>query len=110
MHIRYGYKDRIETAVNIDPTNAHHYAALDTGTDYRTTLTDLPLFWHTLGQIGQIDIAPGIDTEVLNRARDNAFLNMTHAPLGCWGIGFDANPRAPQTWFKNHFRSEAFKA
>lgn len=56
IKIRYGYKDRKEGWVNINPLSKEYYAENKTGTDYKLGIKSLPLFWKN--KISTIDINP----------------------------------------------------
>jgi hypothetical protein len=59
IKIRYGYDDYKEGWVNINPKNPNYYAHDKSGTDYKFTLSDLPLAWKS--RITTIDSNPEVD-------------------------------------------------
>ena len=61
MKIRFGYGDRKEDWVNIDPLNPNYYTCNKLGTDYKFTLNDLPYIWKD--RIIEVDINPDIIVE-----------------------------------------------
>jgi len=58
IKIRYGYDDRKEGWVNINPLSKYYYAENKTGADYKLGVKNLPLFWES--RISIIDINPSI--------------------------------------------------
>lgn len=61
IKIRYGYEDRKEGWVNINPVSEKYYASDKAGVDYKFTLKELPAFW--LKRISEIDINPQLNEE-----------------------------------------------
>lgn len=61
IKIRYGYSDRKEGWVNINPKGENYYAYDKSGVDYMFTLEDIPLVWR--GRIRDIDI----NTDILEQ-------------------------------------------
>jgi hypothetical protein len=76
IKIRYGYDDRKEGWVNINPKSEYYYAFDKSGTDYKFTLEELPLFWKH--RISEIDINPNIDEEELIQYRLKNILEMIY--------------------------------
>jgi hypothetical protein len=76
IKIRYGYDDRKEDWTNINPKNPHYYAYDKSGTDYKFTLEELPLFWKD--RISEIDINPNIDKEEMLQYRLKTILEMIY--------------------------------
>jgi hypothetical protein len=76
MKIRYGYDDRKEGWVNINPKNPYYYAHDLSGADYKFTLKEIPLFWKD--RITEIDINPEIDEEEILKYRLNHILEMVY--------------------------------
>ena len=72
MKIRYGYNDRKEGWININPKNPNYYAYDKSGTDYKFTLNDLPLVWKD--RIIDLDCNPQIDEEEMIQYRLKATL------------------------------------
>lgn len=72
--IRYGFNDRDNTCVNINPL-LNLYAADINGTDYKWTLKDIPAFWKPY--IKKIIINDNIDEHAFAVARDQLILAIT---------------------------------
>lgn len=102
MKIRYGFKDRDEDCVNIDPTNPNLYAAYEDGTDYRWVLNDIPLFWRD--RISEITINPELDLTTATAARNQHFIATTQVPMNCWGVKFDNKDFPSLEWYTKHLR------
>jgi hypothetical protein len=77
IKIRYGYDDYKDGWVNINPKNSAYRAYDITGTDYRITLDDIPLFWKN--RISEVDIKEDIDEEELIRYRLQSVLEMMYS-------------------------------
>jgi hypothetical protein len=76
IKIRYGYDDRKEGWVNINPKAEHYYAADKNGMDYKFTLKELPLFWKD--KISVIDSNSNIDEEEMIQYRLKSILEMIY--------------------------------
>jgi hypothetical protein len=76
IKIRYGYDDYKEGWTNINPKNNHYYAYDKSGTDYKFTLEELPLFWKD--KISIIDSNPLIDEEEMIQYRLKSVLEMIY--------------------------------
>jgi len=76
IKIRYGYDDRKEGWVNINPKSEHYYAADTSGADYKITLKEIPLSWKN--RISQFDINPDIDEEEMIQYRLKTVLEMVY--------------------------------
>jgi len=76
IKIRYGYENYIEGWVNINPKNEHYYAYDKSGTDYKFTLNEIPLFWKS--RISKIDSNPNIDEEEMVQYRLKSILEMIY--------------------------------
>lgn len=102
LKIRYGYNDRKEGWVNINPS-LPHYNVLESGTDLKVTLDTLPMFWHPV----EVDINPEVNHSELNRARNADYFRQSHSPMKTWGVNFDDNPqRTPKHWLSKHMLEE----
>lgn len=77
IKIRYGYDDYKEGWVNINPKNPHYYASNKTGTDYKITLDDIPLFWKH--KIVEIDSNPKINEEEMIQYKLQSILKMVYS-------------------------------
>lgn len=76
IKIRYGYDDRKEGWVNINPKSDHYYAADKSGVDYKLTLKELPLFWKN--RISEIDVNPNVDEIEMIQYRLKSVLEMVY--------------------------------
>jgi hypothetical protein len=76
IKIRYGYDDYKEGWTNINPKNNYYYAYDKSGTDYKFTLEELPLFWKS--RISVIDSNPNIDEEEMIQYRLKSVLEMLY--------------------------------
>jgi hypothetical protein len=76
IKIRYGYDDRKEGWININPKNEFYYAFDKSGADYKFTLNEIPLFWKH--RISKIDINPNIDEEEMIQYRLKSVLEMIY--------------------------------
>lgn len=103
MTIRYGYSNRDEKTVNVNPLSSNYFAATPGGTDYRWTLEDIPLFWKD--RISRIDCKHDVDESMMKHKRNEAFLAMTHVPMNAFNIHFDGRKSPPPHWFANHLRA-----
>ncbi len=76
IKIRYGYDDRKEGWVNINPKSEYYYASNKLGADYKLTLKEIPLFWKH--RISEIDINPNIDEIEMIQYRLKTVLEMVY--------------------------------
>jgi hypothetical protein len=76
IKIRYGYDDYKEGWTNINPKNPNYYAYNKSGTDYKFTLEELPLFWKN--KISEIDLNPSINEEEMIQYRLKSVLEMIY--------------------------------
>lgn len=76
IKIRYGYDDRKDGWININPKTENYYAADIKGTDYKLTIEELPAFWKK--RITEIDINPAIDREEMIQYRLKTILEMIY--------------------------------
>lgn len=77
IKIRYGYTDRKEGWVNINPKGENYYAYHKRGVDYMFTLEDIPLVWK--GKITTTDINPDVLEEEGIQYRLLKILNMIYS-------------------------------
>ena len=79
IKIRYGYSDRKDGYVNINPTSEYYYAYDKEGTDYKFTLNDLPLVWQK--RISSIEVNPDLEEEhaIHGRMQSIAEMIYTHS-------------------------------
>jgi hypothetical protein len=76
IKIRYGYDNRKEGWVNVNPKSENYYAYDKSGADYKFTLEEIPLFWKN--RISEIDVNPNIDNEEMIQYRLKAILEMVY--------------------------------
>lgn len=76
IKIRYGYEDRKDGWVNINPKAENYYAHDISGTDYKFTLEEIPVFWKE--RISEIDIKNGLDGQELLQYRLKSILEMVY--------------------------------
>ena len=76
IKIRYGYDDYLEGWVNVNPKNPNYYAYDKSGTDYKFTLNEIPLFWKD--KISLIDSNPNIDEKEMLQYRLKSVLEMIY--------------------------------
>jgi hypothetical protein len=74
IKIRYGYDDYKEGWTNINPKNSYYYAFNKLGTDYKFTLSDLPLIWKD--KISVVDSNEKIDDGEMLTCRLKAIFDM----------------------------------
>ena len=67
IKIRYGYDDRKEGWVNINPKSKYYYASNLEGADYKFSLREIPKFWEK--RITEVDINPNLNKEELVQYR-----------------------------------------
>ena len=77
IKIRYGYNDRKEGWVNINPKRENYYAYDKNGVDYMFTLEDIPLVWRD--KIITTDISPDVLEEEYIQHRLLKILNMIYS-------------------------------
>jgi len=61
IKIRYGYEDRKDSWVNLNPKSENYFAFDISGADYKFTIEDIPIFWKD--RISEIDINKNLDEE-----------------------------------------------
>ena len=72
MIIRYGFPDRDNACVNINPLSNLFIIDPINGTDFKFTLDDIPLFWKS--RIKEIQIADNIDHAAMIAARNHYYM------------------------------------
>jgi hypothetical protein len=77
IKIRYGYDDRKEGWVNINPKANHFFAKDTTGVDYKFTLDDIPFFWKD--RIVELDINKEVDEEEMIQHKLHTILKMMYS-------------------------------
>ena len=100
MQIRIGYQDHKADWVNLNSAAEWLYAAQPHGVDHRWCEEDIPLFWRT--RMTELDIAPEYDRNIMNQARDAAYLVGSRLPLNTFGHQFTHTNAAPREWFSKH--------
>jgi hypothetical protein len=102
IKIKYGYHTRDNACVNINPSHSFLYAFNPSGTDYRWSLEDIPLFWKD--RITSIEEAPAIANSktILHAMRNQNIINSSkiYMPGHAW---FSNNSIPPENWFEKHF-------
>jgi len=108
IKIRYGYNDRKEGWVNINPASESLYAEDGKGADYRIVMDDLPMFWQS--RISEFDVNPESDNQVLTAERDKDLLKMTRISFNWphFGINFAHQPFPPTEWINEHTKQLLF--
>lgn len=76
IKIRYGYDDYNDEWTNINPNNPNYYACDKSGTDYKFTLSDLPLVWKN--KISVVDSNSEVDEESMLQGRLKSIFDMIH--------------------------------
>jgi len=76
IKIRYGYSDRKDGYVNINPTSEYYYAYDKEGADYKFTIEDLPLVWQK--RIFSIDVNPDLQEEDAIHGRIQSIAEMVY--------------------------------
>ena len=97
LRVRYGYYDRKEGWVNVNPA-MEYYAVTPEGADVKTTFDRLPMFWQPV----EIDINPDVDHAALNTSRAEHFVRQTHCPMYSWEVLYEDAPRIPPHWYQHH--------
>lgn len=108
MDIRYGFPERVDGAVNINPTLPLHTVDPINGTDYKMVLSDMPAFWGS--HIMSIQTYKFIDNDAMCKARDQHLVDMISMDIDWWHIGkkFDSSNLPPTDWIKSHFITKDF--
>ena len=105
IKIRYGYADRKDGWVNINPSAKYLYTCDDSGVDYRWMFADIPLFWRP--RISEYAFNMKLTTEDIERMvvdRNRSFLESTQLPMRSYGIEFDSTNLPPERWYEKHLR------
>lgn len=76
MVIRYGYADRNEDCININPAAPNLYGNDINSPDYKLGLDEIPLFWKS--RIKYIDINPDANLQALDVARNQNIVARTN--------------------------------
>lgn len=100
IKIKYGYNDRIEDSVNINPKIPNMFSTDPNGTDYKWILEDIPLFWKD--RIIQIDINSDVKEEELSVFRNFNYLTCAKSCNRSYLMNFNSVP--PITWFNKHIK------
>lgn len=98
MIIRYGFNDRDESCININPC-VENFKATDpiNGTDYKFCLTDIPAFWK--GRIKEIRYNYKLDNNALIAARNKYYLALTQVEY--LHTRENLYPKPPHEWFND---------
>lgn len=87
IKIKYGYRQRFEGFLNVNPKSPFLYAHDKKGTDYRfyigpdNDLSDVPMAIRS--RISEIDYAPDINFEELKNYRNKYFIKSTRCKIFC---------------------------
>jgi hypothetical protein len=77
INIEYGYPKSSDPQItNFDPTNKNYFAYDVSGTDYKWTVDDIPLFWKP--RINSVRTTSNIDPEQMLQHRLLSILNMIY--------------------------------
>lgn len=104
--IKYGFDERDNSCVNINPKSPTLYAQDGTGTDYRWTLEDIPAFWKPY--IKDIIVAPNIDEIEMKKARNENMIACSRLQIHWPHFNMVFNDQSgypPIDWLKEHFLS-----
>lgn len=98
MVIRYGFNDRDDSCINVNPC-VTNFKAVDpiNGTDYKFCITDLPAFWKK--RIKEIRHNYGLDNKALIAARNKHYLELTQADYT--HARERLYPKPPHEWFND---------
>lgn len=100
IKIRYGFNNRIDDYVNINPAAAHLYSEQVFGVDYKWCLEDIPLFWKD--RISSIETNENIDENELILYRNKYVIDMGNIPIRN-AYANDMNADSTDTgWFINN--------
>lgn len=101
IKIRYGYSDYKENWVNINPKKENYRAFNLDGTDYKTTMQDIPLFWN--GRVSEVDINPEVNEEEMIQYRLYSVLKMVYSDERYTPyIDAETEERVLNTYLKNY--------
>lgn len=109
IKIRYGFDDRLDGYVNINPKAETLYAEDSVnGVDYKWTLKDIPEFWKPY--IKEIITAPDINETEMEQARDInvLLLSRLHFSWPHMGVEFGDSNYPPVSWLNPHMLTTKF--
>lgn len=109
MTVRYGFNERNDGCVNINPRAENLYTVDPVkGTDCKYTLDTLPNFWQDY--IKEIVIADDVDDIEMKKAHDINLLQMTRININWWHVGatFNDTNWPPAKWINNHTKECLF--
>jgi hypothetical protein len=95
IKIKYGYDERYENYVNINPKSTNLYSIDRNGTDYKWLISDIPLFWKN--KITDLDINSSSNDDEMKMYRNFNNLNMAKSCNYSYLIHFHTKP--PIEWF-----------
>jgi hypothetical protein len=78
IKIRYGYPNRLEGWVNVNPYAQNYRSASIDGVEWKCLLEDLPYFWK--GRISEVDQNPNFDSEASVEIRNLNYDRYINAP------------------------------
>lgn len=108
IKVRYGYTQRHNDYLNINPLIDNLYAADTTGTDYKWCVNDIPAF--LCPYILEYNINPDTIDQELQEARDTNLLltSRLHFNWPHFGVTFNENNYPPVKWLNPHMLSVEF--
>jgi hypothetical protein len=98
IKIKYGYDERYDNFININPKTSNLYSVDITGTDYKWSLNDIPLVWKN--KIVEIDVNPNSKVDELDTYRNNHYLLCSTSCKYTYLTNFNSEP--PIDWFDKH--------
>lgn len=99
INIRYGFEDRRDDYINLNPKSKNLYSVDKDGADYRWCIEDIPLFWKN--KINEYEINENIDLNELKTYRNAYYYESTRIPMNAYYMTFE-NRFAPLKWFEKH--------
>lgn len=108
MTIRYGFNERQNDAVNINPMVEALYCADPKGTDYKFALDEIPAFWGPFTK--ETIVNPDADMREMNKAYDIHLLNVSRIYFSWphFNIVFDQNNWPDPTLLNKHTKVYSF--
>ena len=100
IKIKYGYDNRFDDSVNINPKTPNLFSTDINGTDYKWCLEDIPLFWKN--RIIESDINPDCNNDELIFYRNLNLLNTSKSCNWSYLIHFTTLP--PFQWMDKHIK------
>lgn len=109
VKLRFGYSDRLEGWVNVNPLSETLYAEDGQGADYRLMPNDIPAFWADY--ISEMDESPNADWLAMAEARDIDLLTQSrlHINWPHFNVTFDNTNTPPVKWLNPHMQVTTFE-